>query len=157
MGCSLAGPRPRDVRRGHKHPRGNPWQARGLQIGPELEETGVDETFSFSPALGWMFMAHPHRWALAFLGFWVRQAPTQDAANRAAPRQLALPTRVAPSPSSRIGAILKAEPVADQRVSRKGLHYRGWLGIVLVAIRGGGCGGKWSLSCWMRSWSSGSG
>jgi hypothetical protein len=28
-----------------------------------------------SPSLGWMFMARPHRRALAFLGFWVWQAP----------------------------------------------------------------------------------
>ena len=29
-------------------------------------------------------MAHLHRWALAFLGFWVRQAPTRIAADDAA-------------------------------------------------------------------------
>jgi hypothetical protein len=40
------------------------------------------------------------------------------------------------SPSSRIGGVFDGAPVADQRVSRKGLHYRGWGGT--VAIRGGG-------------------
>jgi hypothetical protein len=61
------------------------------------------------------------------------------------------------SPSSRIGGFFDPAPVADQRVGRKGLHYRGWLGMLAVAIRGGGCGGNWSLSCWIRSLSSGSG
>jgi hypothetical protein len=48
-------------------------------------------------------------------------------------------------------------PVADQRVGRKGLHYTRCLGTVREVIRGGGCGGKLSLSCWIRSLSSGSG
>jgi hypothetical protein len=61
------------------------------------------------------------------------------------------------SPSSRIGGVFDPALVADQRVSRKGLHYSEWLGTLAVAIRGGGCGGNWSLSCWMRSRSSGSG
>ena len=59
--------------------------------------------------------------------------------------------------SSRIGGVCDAAPVADQRVGRKGLHYNGRLGTLAVAIRGGGCGGNWSLSCWIRSLSSGSG
>src|SRR5271165_4336203 len=61
------------------------------------------------------------------------------------------------SPSSRFRGFFDAAPVVDQRVSRKGLHYRRWRGTVAVAIRGGGCGGNWSLSCWIRSLSSGSG
>jgi hypothetical protein len=32
---------------------------------------------------------------------------------------------VADSPSSRIGVVFDPAPVADQRVIRKGLHYRG--------------------------------
>ena len=48
-------------------------------------------------------------------------------------------------------------PIVDQRVGRKGLHYSRWRVTAAVAIRGGGCGGNWSLSCWIRSCSSGSG
>ena len=61
------------------------------------------------------------------------------------------------NPSSRIGGVFSFAPVADQRVSRKGLHYTRCLGTVWEAIRGGGWGGKLSLSCWIRSLSSGSG
>ncbi|MGO9439001.1 MAG: acyl-CoA thioesterase, partial [Terriglobales bacterium] len=61
------------------------------------------------------------------------------------------------SPSSRIGGVFGAALVSDQRVSWKGLHYTGWLGSGPVAIRGGGCGGRSSLSCRIRSRSSGSG
>ena len=61
------------------------------------------------------------------------------------------------SPSSRFRGFFDAASVVNQRVSRKGLHYRRWRGTVAVAIRGGGCGGNWSLSCWIRSLSSGSG
>ena len=61
------------------------------------------------------------------------------------------------SPSSRIRGFFGSAPIADQWVGRKGLHYKSWLGTFAVAIRGGGCGGNWSLSCWIRSLSSGSG
>jgi hypothetical protein len=43
-----------------------------------------------------MFMARPHRRALAFLGFWVRQAPHDTPRIDAVVDQLALPNRVAP-------------------------------------------------------------
>ena len=72
LGCSLAAPRPRDVRRGHEHPHG---KKQGLRNGPELGETAGLSRHSSFPGLGRMFMARPHRRALAFLGFWVRQAP----------------------------------------------------------------------------------
>ena len=61
------------------------------------------------------------------------------------------------SPSSRICGFFSSAPVADQRVGRKGLHYNRWRVTEPVAMRGGGCGGNWSLSCWIRSLSSGSG
>ncbi len=61
------------------------------------------------------------------------------------------------NPSSRIGGVFDPAPVADQRVGRKGLHYTRCLGTLLLVIRGGGCGGKLSLSCWIRSRNSGSG
>ena len=51
----------------------SPWQENTLlRNGPELRETAVVQADSF-PGLGRMFMARPHRRALAFLGFWVRQ------------------------------------------------------------------------------------
>jgi hypothetical protein len=64
------------------------------------------------------------------------------------------------NPFSPIGVVLGVAPIVDQWVSRKGLHYTGlWgtLGTAPVAMRGGGCGGKLSLSCSMRRRSSGSG
>ena len=62
-----------------------------------------------------------------------------------------------PNPSSRIRGFFGSAPIADQWVGRKGLHYSRWRGTEPVAMRGGGCGGNWSLSCWIRSLSSGSG
>jgi hypothetical protein len=61
------------------------------------------------------------------------------------------------NPSSRIRGFFGSTPIADQWVGRKGLHYSRWRGTEAVAMRGGGCGGNWSLSCWIRSLSSGSG
>ena len=64
------------------------------------------------------------------------------------------------NPSSPIGVVLGVAPIVDQWVSRKGLHYTGLLGplgTARVAMRGGGCGGRLSLSCSIRRRSSGSG
>ena len=59
--------------------------------------------------------------------------------------------------ASRIRGFFGLAPVSDQRVGRKGLHYSRRRVMEPVAMRGGGCGGNWSLSCWIRSLSSGSG
>ena len=62
LGCAKAAP----VGRGHEHPR--------ARNGPELGDGGFARHHQrVSPALGRMFMAHLHRWALAFLGFRVRR------------------------------------------------------------------------------------
>ena len=51
------------------------------------------------------------------------------------------------NPTSRIGAVFYLMPIVYQRVRLKGLHYGRvcWVGLAAV-IRGGGCGGNWSLS-----------
>ena len=76
------------------------------------------------------------------------------------PRPIRGSTLADANPSSRIGAVLGVPPIVYQWFSRKGLHYTGLLGALgtaPVAMRGGGCGGRLSLSCSMRRRSSGSG
>jgi hypothetical protein len=60
------------------------------------------------PVLGRMFMARPHRRALAFLGFWVRQAPCDTPRIRTVVDHLALPNRVAPR-TDRCGLVWACE------------------------------------------------
>jgi hypothetical protein len=68
-GVFLGWPRPTSARRGHKHPCG---KKRLLRNGPELGDAADCHVNSEFPGLDRMFMARPHRRALAYLGFWVQ-------------------------------------------------------------------------------------
>ena len=77
------------VRRGHKHPHG---KKKHLRNGHDVGEAGFAR--SQVPRHCRMFMAHLHRWALAFLGFWVGGSLVSAA--ESAPRQLgSLPNGIA--------------------------------------------------------------
>jgi len=70
QGCPLAVTKARQARRGHAHPHG---KKKGLRNGHDVREALIVE-IEF-PRHCRMFMARLHWRALAFLGFWVRQAP----------------------------------------------------------------------------------
>ena len=114
--CSieLSVPLYRNPRDGNGHGSGVPWLRQGratsgagtsiptarntlLRNGPELGEMLLSR--QDFPGLGRMFMARPHRRALAFLGFWVRQAPCGTPRIGAVVDHLARRNRVAPSAS----------------------------------------------------------
>ena len=65
LGCAKAAP----VGRGHEHPHG---KKNRLRSGHDVGEARICQDHEF-PRHCRMFMAHLHRWALAFLGFWVRR------------------------------------------------------------------------------------
>jgi hypothetical protein len=60
---SLVSPRPHQIRRGYE----NRWRS-----GHDVGEARICEILEF-PRHCRMFMSHLHRWALAFLGFWVQR------------------------------------------------------------------------------------
>ena len=100
LGCAKAAP----VGRGHEHPHG---KKKRLRSGHDVGEAAIVTDQQF-PRHCRMFMAHLHRWALAFLGFWVRRLLGQRGGiGTASASQPAKRNRVAPRPNcaARQGAL----------------------------------------------------
>ena len=110
LGCAKAAP----VGRGHEHPRG---KKRRLRNGHELGDAGFAR--SQFPRHCRMFMAHPHRWALAFLGSGFGGSSVSAA--ESAPRQPAsLQYRLASlqGPSEERQGALPSDDAADRGLAR---------------------------------------